>query len=208
MTDSVAKPRSKKLVLGIVSIIVAVVVVLSVLLVYYSPDHSWSSSIRDHDGDGHPDVNDIFPDDDTEWTDTDGDGAGDNSDPEPTNADRWAVGTGFINLTLCLNRSTSSQFHFSVSSTDLEVHLLADEAGVFYPDGYSEGVDGYGNLTLNMTVRWWNSPVSANVTVRILGDYWGFWNGSWVGSVIVTNAQTTTLDLVYPDDFAPGGVTY
>ncbi|MCH2136235.1 MAG: hypothetical protein MK101_06590 [Phycisphaerales bacterium] len=36
----------------------------------------------DRDGDGHPNGQDQFPDDSTEWSDLDGDGVGDNSDPD------------------------------------------------------------------------------------------------------------------------------
>ncbi len=41
--------------------------------------------IKDRDGDGVPDWEDVFPDDPNEWSDLDGDGIGDNSDPDRDN---------------------------------------------------------------------------------------------------------------------------
>lgn len=38
---------------------------------------------KDSDGDGHPDAEDAFPNDATEWKDSDGDGVGDNADAFP-----------------------------------------------------------------------------------------------------------------------------
>jgi hypothetical protein len=63
------RPKSKRLIVGIAAVIVAVVVVSSVLFVYYSPDYSWSSSIRDHDGDGVADKKDAYPYDPMRWGD-------------------------------------------------------------------------------------------------------------------------------------------
>ncbi len=87
--ESAPKPKKKKLIAEIVSVVVAVVVISSVLFIYYSPNYSWSSSIRDHDGDGYSDAEDVFPYDATEWTDTDMDGHGDNSDIFPNDATEW-----------------------------------------------------------------------------------------------------------------------
>jgi len=88
--ESASKPTNKKLIVEIVSVVVAAVVVSSVLFIYYSPNYSWSTSIRDHDGDGYPDADDAFPYDATESIDTDKDGHGDNSDSFPNDADEWA----------------------------------------------------------------------------------------------------------------------
>ena len=38
---------------------------------------------RDEDGDGHPNSEDAFPKDASEWADSDGDGIGDNADLSP-----------------------------------------------------------------------------------------------------------------------------
>ena len=50
---------------------------------------------KDSDGDGYPDAEDTFPDDETEWLDSDGDGVGDNGDPlsgNPILKAWWQVG--------------------------------------------------------------------------------------------------------------------
>jgi hypothetical protein len=180
-TNSATKPRNKNLVIVIVSVIVAVAAVLSAVLIYYSTDYSWSSSIRDHDGDG----------------------VADSSDPEPFNANIWAVSTGFINVTLYHNSSEASGFFFGVSSTDLKVYYLADDM-VEYVDGHGEEIDSYGNLTLTIPVRWLNGPESVNVTVYVGCDFDWYYTWEWRGSVVVTNAQTATLYLVCPDDFSHG----
>ncbi len=44
---------------------------------------------RDEDGDGHPDSQDAFPKDASEWSDSDGDGIGDNADLSPFKGQRW-----------------------------------------------------------------------------------------------------------------------
>lgn len=44
---------------------------------------------KDTDGDGYPDNEDAFPNDNTEWSDTDKDGYGDNSDKFPTDKTEW-----------------------------------------------------------------------------------------------------------------------
>jgi hypothetical protein len=80
----------KKIAAIVIAVVVAIAVLSSVLFVYYSPDYSWASSIRDHDGDGYPDAKDAFPYDAAEWTDTDKDGHGDNFDVFPSDATEWA----------------------------------------------------------------------------------------------------------------------
>lgn len=92
--ESISKPRNKKLIVEIVSVVVAAVVISSVLFIYYSPDYSWSASIRDHDGDGYADSKDAFPNDSAEWTDSDKDGHGNNSDAFPNDATEWEDSDG------------------------------------------------------------------------------------------------------------------
>ena len=48
----------------------------------------------DSDGDGVPDDEDAFPNDDTEWADSDGDGVGDNGDVFPNDDTEWADSDG------------------------------------------------------------------------------------------------------------------
>jgi hypothetical protein len=82
--------RGKSLAIVTVSLVVAIVLVTSALLVYFSPEHSWSASIRDHDGDGYADAEDAFPYDAYEWADADSDGCGDNGDEFPSDPTQWA----------------------------------------------------------------------------------------------------------------------
>ncbi len=49
---------------------------------------------KDSDKDGHPDKEDAFPNDPTEWIDSDGDGVGDNADAFPNNHEEWADSDG------------------------------------------------------------------------------------------------------------------
>ncbi len=44
---------------------------------------------KDSDGDGYVDSDDMFPEDQTEWSDLDGDGVGDNSDAFPDDPNKW-----------------------------------------------------------------------------------------------------------------------
>lgn len=55
--------HKKRLLKLIVPAVCAVVIVVALLAVYFSPALSWSSSIRDRDGDGVPDSKDAFPND-------------------------------------------------------------------------------------------------------------------------------------------------
>jgi len=61
-------------------------------------DYRWQSDIqtdfrvneKDRDNDGHPDSEDTFPDDPSEWKDSDGDGVGDNKDAFPHDSSKQA----------------------------------------------------------------------------------------------------------------------
>jgi len=53
-----------------------------------------TTPIIDSDGDGHPDDEDAFPNDSTEWVDSDGDGHGDNSDAFPNDSTEWTDSDG------------------------------------------------------------------------------------------------------------------
>jgi chitinase len=60
-------------------------------------DSTISANDTDIDGDGVPDVLDMFPDDPNEWFDNDGDGMGDNQDPDNDNdgmTDVWEIAYG------------------------------------------------------------------------------------------------------------------
>lgn len=67
-------------------IIIVVVLILAIFFgVFLNPSNSPSKRVRDSDGDGTPDSEDEFPDDDSEDKDTDKDGVGDNADVFPNN---------------------------------------------------------------------------------------------------------------------------
>lgn len=89
-TDPKAETKRRKWLIPILAIAVAAILIGAAHLgVYFSPDHSWDASIRDHDGDGYCDSEDVFPYDLTEWMDTDVDGYGDNCDCFPEDGDEW-----------------------------------------------------------------------------------------------------------------------
>ncbi len=93
--------------IGVIAIVFAVAVVLSVVM--FTPSISPFPAVRDSDADGVPDALDIVPGDPNEWEDTDSDGVGDNGDVFPNdtsesrdsdldgigdNADFWDAGNG------------------------------------------------------------------------------------------------------------------
>jgi hypothetical protein len=109
------KSKHRKLLAPIIGVAVAAVVIVAAAGIYYSPDFSWNASIRDHDGDGVADEEDLFPDDPDEWRDSDGDGCGDNGDAFPgdsfevadsdsdgigDNADFYDFGDGEIHVSI------------------------------------------------------------------------------------------------------------
>ena len=64
----VTKAPKGKMALSIVVAIVVVILVSSVLFIYFGPKYSWNASKRDHDGDGVADKWDFRPYDGTNWT--------------------------------------------------------------------------------------------------------------------------------------------
>ncbi|MGB2582044.1 MAG: hypothetical protein WBD03_06205 [Thermoplasmata archaeon] len=88
-TDPKAEAKRRKWLMPILAIAVAAILIGAALGVYLSPDYSWDASIRDHDGDGCCDSEDLFPHDSTEWIDTDEDGYGDNRDCFPSDPNEW-----------------------------------------------------------------------------------------------------------------------
>ncbi len=61
-------PRKRKWTAPVMATIMGIVVIGSVLGIYYSPDYSWDDTIRDSDGDGYADDVDPYPNDPTKWT--------------------------------------------------------------------------------------------------------------------------------------------
>lgn len=175
--ESPQKPTRGKLTIVIASIAVVAIVFLSVLFVYYSPNYSWSSSIRDHDGDGVPD----------------------NADPRPLDAGIWHLCEGYINLTIH-NNLTEILFlnRVEVSSTDLIQNLSLDRFNTTDPDE---------NLTQLLKLNWLGGPVSIDVSVSVHGAIeWSSY--AWDESLSITQAHTTTVSLICPDDFVVSHFTY
>jgi hypothetical protein len=85
-------------------VIVALVVVGSVVFIYYSPQYSWSTTYRDHDGDG----------------------VADRSDPFPHDPSIWGLGVGFVNLTIRNNASEENQFLIFAGSSKMTENLTYD----------------------------------------------------------------------------------
>lgn len=123
--------------------------------------------------------------------DTDGDGVPDKSDPKPFDVNVWGLCEGYINLTIYNNATDAIVFFITASSLDLIQGLSLD---YLYADPYD-------NLTQHLNLSWWGGPVSTEVSVRVFGSVsdWSGW--SWDENLGITNAQTTTVSLVCPDDF-------
>jgi hypothetical protein len=88
---SLLKMMKKGLIIGTVIAIIIIIVLIFYLL---SPSLSPIASIRDTDGDDHPDSSDAFPTISTQWSDIDHDGFGDNPngitpDKFPTDPTQW-----------------------------------------------------------------------------------------------------------------------
>ncbi len=88
-TDPKAEAKRRRWLIPIHAVAISAILIGAALGIYFSPDYSWDASIRDYDGDGYCDSEDLFPCDSTEWMDTDGDGYGDNCDCFPEDGDEW-----------------------------------------------------------------------------------------------------------------------
>ncbi len=93
-TNPRTEAKRRKWLIPFLATAVAAILICSVLGVYFSPDYSWDASIRDHDGDGYSDNEDVFPYNATEWMDTDEDGYGDNGDAFPDDSTEWVDADG------------------------------------------------------------------------------------------------------------------
>jgi hypothetical protein len=70
-------------------IIAAVIIIVIVVIFCALPQTSPFPQIRDSDGDGTPDADDVFPYDSSETLDSDGDGYGNNGDAFPNDPSEW-----------------------------------------------------------------------------------------------------------------------
>ncbi len=105
-------PEGKKRPVWLVVAVIAVVAIVALAVTFgylLNPSLSPVATIRDSDGDGVTDAEDVFPSDPNEWLDSDNDGVGDNGDAFPLdssesedsdsdgigdNADFWDSGNG------------------------------------------------------------------------------------------------------------------
>jgi len=173
ITGSVARPRSRKLILGIVSIIVTVVVVLSVLLAYYSPHYSWSSSIRDHDDDGVPD----------------------NGDPRPFDPDIWTYGSATINLTIHNNLSEGADFNIYVMWAENYEHQYTSQPQIPGNDVFVKTFNVSWLMGQNDTEWWiWLSASRIEEHYGVILD---------LGIFVTHDGQILNLSVTCPDDFQP-----
>ena len=68
---------------------VMLIVLMMIGIGFLSGCEQQPTKATDADGDGHPDDEDAFPNDITEWVDSDADGYGDTSDTYPTDKTEW-----------------------------------------------------------------------------------------------------------------------
>lgn len=160
--------RGKSLAIVIASLVFVAMLVTSALLAYFSPEYSWSASIRDHDGDGYADAEDAFPYDAAEWADADSDGSGDNGDEFPSDSTQWndMDGDGYGD-----NLSGIRPDHFRDDPTewnDTDGDGVGDNGDIFPldPSQWSDlDGDGYGdNLTGTLPDLFRDEPTEWNDT--------------------------------------------
>jgi hypothetical protein len=179
-------------------------------VVYYSPDYSWTASVRDHDDDGYADKYDAFPNDSTEWNDTDGDGYGDNSDAFPNDSTEWddSDGDGF--------GDNIDEFPEDVTEwCDTDEDGYGDNGDVF-PDDSTEWIDtdddGVGD-----NADWFDE---GDATIFIMLEYYAedgtadFWTSGDPFFVIKADTDgdsmwdTTTTSLVCSDTASLSGAFF
>ena len=90
-----SKSKKPRVLLIAVSTAVVAAVTASVLFIYLSPAYSWSSSIRDHDGDGISDAR----------------------DPMPNNPDIRYLGTATVLVTVQLDQTANQNVSYFVTCT-------------------------------------------------------------------------------------------
>jgi len=169
-----AEAKRRKWLIPILAIAVAVVLISSTLVVYYSPDYSWSASIRDHDGDGVPDE----------------------SDPSPHDAGIWAYGSATCILVVINNYNTSVTFYWTLR--------LLNESQKFTEVYWTPTVQSgeYTGVVKNLT--WLVGETSSEWAVWVVWYIEGFGYGDTLyelGRHLVSDGQSYTFAVTFPDDF-------
>ena len=160
----------------ILAVVVVSVAVSSASVMYYSPDYSWSSSIRDHDGDGVPD----------------------GSDPSPYDPGIWAYGQGSFNLTIRNNHSSSVQFDVDVDEWVIE------EPGSGYILGWTTEISGNDTHQHTFNLSWFMGQNSTGIVVVVWGTEVEAHSGLLLelGPLVIADGQNLALSTIYPDDFS------
>ena len=139
--------------------VVAIMLIATTSFWLFSPQASPFDSIRDSDGDGHPDGRDAFVNDASEWADSDDDGVGDNDDDFPndpseiSDADKDGfgdkrddcpneAGTSYVNAFGCLDQDGDG-----VSDVDDEFPSDSSEWADTDGDGFGNNADACPNST-------------------------------------------------------------
>ncbi|HEX9909054.1 MAG TPA: hypothetical protein VGB78_11435, partial [Thermoplasmata archaeon] len=199
-----SEPKDKKLTIEIVSVIVAVVVILSVLLIYYSPNYSWSNSIRDYDGDGHPDAKDLYPYDSTEWADADGDGIPDSKDSFPQDPEFWGNASAVVAATIVNNygRDLDYDFHYVYSHSIVDLvksDTVANGSSVveiFLPQ-WATGEVNWTSGYFQLNCHFYDGDLYINPGYSILGPM----------DLDLSPGETTSVTLTIRNYWGPGETT-
>ena len=138
--------------------LVAIMLIATTSFWLFSPQSSPFDSIRDSDGDGHPDDRDAFVNDAREWADSDDDGVGDNADEFPNDATESSdadkdgfgdnrddcpneAGTSYVNAFGCLDQDGDG-----VSDVDDEFPNDSSEWADTDGDGFGNNADACPNF--------------------------------------------------------------
>ena len=150
----VRKRRAKESLVALV----AIMLIATTSFWLFSPQSSPFDSIRDSDGDGHPDDRDAFVNDAREWADSDDDGVGDNADEFPNDATEssdadkdgfgdnrddcpYEAGTSYVNAFGCLVQDGDG-----VSDVDDEFPNDSSEWADTDGDGFGNNADACPNF--------------------------------------------------------------
>ena len=175
--DELRRRKRAKFTVAAAIIIVVAITVPSVVYVYLDPRYSWSSSIRDHDGDGVPD----------------------RSDPLPSNPGFWTYGTGRVNLTIHNNYSTIVRFIANIclihNDTNDPVSCYTWITWILVNDMKQTTID----------VRWLMGQNRTEWIFYVDGTPDGSYYGTIapVSTFIMHDGQNLSLSVTYPGDFPP-----